>query len=77
VVATGTKLDAEAGIGLAGVRRARALTRKPLVAIGGITRENARSVADAGADSMAVISALLAEGESVEKAARDFLDIFG
>jgi thiamine-phosphate pyrophosphorylase len=75
VFATGTKLDAEAVIGLDGVRRARALTKKPIVAIGGITRANARSVIDAGADSMAVISALLVEGETVEKVARDFLEI--
>ena len=75
VFATGTKLDAEAVIGLEGVRRARALTTKPIVAIGGITRGNARSVIDAGADSVAVISALIVEGESVEKVARDFLDV--
>jgi thiamine-phosphate pyrophosphorylase len=75
VFATGTKLDAEAVIGLEGVRRARALTKKPIVAIGGITRANARSVIDAGADSVAVISALLVEGETVEKVARDFLEI--
>jgi thiamine-phosphate pyrophosphorylase len=75
VFATGTKLDAEAVIGLEGVRRARALTTKPIVAIGGITRANARSVIDAGADSVAVISALTVEGETVEKVARDFLEI--
>jgi thiamine-phosphate pyrophosphorylase len=75
VFATGTKLDAEPVIGLEGVRRARALTTKPIVAIGGITRANARSVMDAGADSVAVISALLVEGETVEKVARDFLEI--
>src|ERR1700733_1129732 len=75
VFATGTKLDAEAVIGLEGVRRARALTTKPLVGIGGITRSNARSVIDAGADSVAVISALIVDGESVEKVARDFLDV--
>ncbi len=75
VFATGTKTDTEPVVGLEGVRRARALTTKPLVAIGGITRANARSVMDAGADSVAVISALLVEGESVEKVARDFLDI--
>lgn len=46
-------------IGLEGLRRARALTRKPLVAIGGITRQNAKAVLDAGADSIAVISSLL------------------
>jgi thiamine-phosphate pyrophosphorylase len=75
--ATGTKLDTEAVVGLEGVRRARALTRKPLVAIGGITRANARAVIDAGADSVAVISGLIAPGESVEKVARDFLEVLG
>jgi thiamine-phosphate pyrophosphorylase len=75
VFATGTKLDAEAVIGLEGVRRARALTTKPIVAIGGIMRGNARGVIDAGADSVAVISALIVDGESVEKVARDFLDV--
>jgi thiamine-phosphate pyrophosphorylase len=75
VFATGTKLDAEPVIGLEGVRRARALTKKPIVAIGGITRANARSVIDAGADSVAVISALFVAGETVEKVARDFLEI--
>jgi thiamine-phosphate pyrophosphorylase len=73
IFATGTKLDAAPVVGLEGVRRARALTSKPIVAIGGITRENARSVIDAGADSVAVISALLAAGESVERVAGDFL----
>ena len=77
VFATGTKLDAEAVVGLEGVRRARALTRKPLVAIGGITRANARSVIEAGADSVAVISGLFVPGEPVEKVARDFLEILG
>jgi thiamine-phosphate pyrophosphorylase len=77
VFATGTKLDAEPVIGLEGVRRARALTSKPLVAIGGITRENARSVVDAGGDSVAVISGLLIDGESVSKVVRDFLEILG
>jgi thiamine-phosphate pyrophosphorylase len=75
VFATGTKLDAEPVIGLEGVRRARVLTKKPIVAIGGITRANARSVIDAGADSVAVISALFVEGETAEKVARDFLEI--
>jgi thiamine-phosphate pyrophosphorylase len=73
VFATGTKPDASPIVGLEGVRRARALTRKPLVAIGGITRANARSVIDAGADSVAVISSLFAPGESPQQVARDFL----
>jgi thiamine-phosphate pyrophosphorylase len=75
VFATGTKTDAEPVIGVEGVTRARALTKKPVVAIGGITRANARSVIDAGADSVAVISALFAEGETVEKVAGDFLEL--
>jgi thiamine monophosphate synthase len=49
VFATGTKADAATVVGLEGVRRARALTSKPLVAIGGITRANCRGVIDAGA----------------------------
>ena len=75
VFATGTKANAAAVVGLEGVRRARALTRKPLVAIGGITLENCRSVVEAGADSVAVISGLLVEGRSVEGLARDFLRV--
>jgi thiamine-phosphate pyrophosphorylase len=73
VFATGSKVNPEPVIGLEGVRRARALTTKPIVAIGGITRENARSVIEAGADSVAVIGALLCADESVEQVARDFL----
>ncbi|WP_433963977.1 thiamine phosphate synthase [Tunturiibacter gelidiferens] len=67
VFATGTKLNAEPVIGLAGVSLARTLTKKPIVAIGGVTRANARSVIDAGADSVAVISALIAEGSRLRK----------
>jgi thiamine-phosphate pyrophosphorylase len=52
------------------VRSARALTRKPLVAIGGITRANALSVFEAGADSVAVISDLLVDPR---RAAQEFL----
>jgi len=74
VFATGTKADAAPVVGLDGVRRARALTGKPLVAIGGITRANARSVIDAGADSVAVISGLLAKGERPGRIAEEFLE---
>ena len=75
VFATSTKADTEPVIGLEGVRRARSLTKKPLVAIGGITRENARSVIDAGADSVAVIGGLLVKDEEPRKVAEDFLEI--
>ena len=75
VFGTSTKLNAAPVVGLEGVRRARALTAKPLVAIGGITRENCRSVLDAGADCVAVISGFFAPNETVEQVVRDFLRI--
>jgi len=75
VFATGTKADAAPVVGLEGVRRARALTRKPLVAIGGLTLANARSVIDAGANSVAIISGLLTPDTSTEQLARDFLRV--
>ena len=50
------------------IRHLRQLTRKPLVATGGITAENARSVLDAGADSVAVT----ADPRSI---AADFLNL--
>jgi thiamine-phosphate pyrophosphorylase len=73
VFGTSTKLDAEPVVGLEGVRRARALTAKPLVAIGGITLENCVSVVEAGADSVAVIGGMFVAGRSVGDVARDFL----
>ena len=59
VFLTSAKANPDPVVGLNGVREARALTRKPLVAIGGITRANCLSVIEAGADSVAVISDLL------------------
>jgi thiamine-phosphate pyrophosphorylase len=68
VFATSSKANPDPVVGLEGIRRARELTRKPLVAIGGITRANARSVVDAGADAVAVISDLLRDpGKSAEE----------
>jgi len=61
---TASKINPDPTVGLAGLRAARALTAKPLVAIGGITRKNCRSVLDAGADSLAVISDLLPGGDN-------------
>lgn len=65
VFATSSKRDADPVVGLEGVRAARTATKKPLVAIGGITRANARSVIDAGADSVAVIRDLLSSPKKV------------
>ena len=61
VFSTSSKDKPDPVVGLEGVRRARKLTRRPLVAIGGITRANAAAVIAAGADSVAVISDLLRE----------------
>ncbi|MBZ5705434.1 MAG: thiamine phosphate synthase [Acidobacteriia bacterium] len=72
VFATSSKVNPDPVIGLEGVRRARANTRKLLVAIGGITRANCRSVIEAGADSVAVISDLVHEPR---KSAEEFLRI--
>jgi len=74
VFATSSKDKPDPVVGLEGVRRARALTRKPLVAIGGIMRANAASVIEAGADSVAVITDLLREPR---KSAEEFLRILG
>jgi thiamine-phosphate pyrophosphorylase len=59
VFATTTKERPDPVVGLSLVRAARALLAVPLVAIGGITHENARDVVAAGADGLAVVSALL------------------
>ena len=74
VFATSSKDKPDPVVGLEGVRRARQLTRKPLVAIGGITRGNAASVIEAGADSVAVISDLLREPR---KSAEEFFRVLG
>jgi thiamine-phosphate pyrophosphorylase len=71
---TQTKENPDPVVGLAGLRQARKLTRKPLVAIGGITLENAPSVLAAGADSIAVIRDLL-QAPDVAQRAREFLRV--
>jgi len=74
VFSTSSKRRPDPVVGLEGVRRARELTGKPLVAIGGISRLNCRSVAEAGADAVAVISGLL---HDPRKSAEDFFRILG
>jgi thiamine-phosphate pyrophosphorylase len=74
VFGTLSKAHPDPVVGLEGVRRARLLTAKPLVAIGGITRANCKSVIDAGADSVAVISDL---ADDPAKSAEQFLALLG
>jgi thiamine-phosphate pyrophosphorylase len=59
VFATATKQNPDRVVGLEGLREARRLTRKPLVAIGGITLDRAPEVYAAGADSICVARDLL------------------
>lgn len=73
VFATRTKENPDPVVGLEGVAAARRETSKPLVAIGGITHENAVSVRTAGADSVAVVGAILAAPDIVA-AVRRFQD---
>ena len=72
VFATASKANPDPVVGLEGVRAARQLTSRPLVAIGGITLGNAESVMEAGADGLALISALVPE---VAKSYERFLEV--
>lgn len=74
VFSTASKANPDPVIGLEMVRQARRITTKPLVAIGGITRNNAKFVIEAGADAVAVISDVV---ESPHKSTEDFLRILG
>lgn len=73
IFATPTKTDAGPGWGLDGLARARAVvahgSRRPLIAIGGIHAGNAASVLRAGADGLAVVSAICAAPEAGRAAA--------
>ncbi len=74
VFLTGSKERPDPTVGLEGLRAARKATRKPLVAIGGITVESARAVIEAGADAVAVISDLLKYPDVVTRA-QEFLRV--
>ncbi|UCD47534.1 MAG: thiamine phosphate synthase [Deltaproteobacteria bacterium] len=72
--ARGTKADAGPPQGPAIIANIRPHTRLPIVAIGGIKAENARLVREAGADSAAVISAIVA-ADDIAQAARELKSI--
>lgn len=71
---TASKENPDPVVGLEGLREARRVTRKPLVAIGGITQHNAREVLAAGADSVAMIGDLL-NGPDIRGRAREILGV--
>jgi thiamine-phosphate pyrophosphorylase len=70
VFATPTKHDAAPAQGLDGLRAMRALTQRPLIAIGGIDAGNVAEVLAAGADGVAVVSALCAAPDPLDAARR-------
>lgn len=68
IFATSTKTDTLPVLGLDGLRAVRnAIGSVPLVAIGGISLANSREVIEAGADSVALISALLSDPRSISE----------
>lgn len=76
IFSTATKDNPEAVVGLAGLRQVRNVVGAiPLVAIGGITAENAALVIAAGADAVAVISALLSGESRVSDNTHRFLQL--
>lgn len=71
---TASKSDTSPTVGLEGLKAVRkAVGNAQLVAIGGISHTNARQVIEAGADSVAVISALLSDPERVTAATRSLI----
>lgn len=74
VFSTASKVNPDPVVGIEMVRQASRITTKPLVAIGGITRNNAKFVIEAGADAVAVIGDVV---ESPHKSTEEFLRILG
>ena len=68
IFSTSSKANPDPVVGLDLLRKARALTDKPVVAIGGISLERAASVIEAGADSIAVISGILGAPDPAQRA---------
>lgn len=73
---TSSKVDHEPVVACGGLRAARQRTNKPLVAIGGITPDNAAQVIEAGADSVAVGSGWLA-AEDIPRRLEEFRRALG
>jgi thiamine-phosphate pyrophosphorylase len=75
---TESKLRPDPTVGVDGLKTLRSLTGKPLVAIGGVTIENASGALEAGADSVAVISGLLSGangGRSIRRRAEEWIRV--
>jgi len=74
VYPTPTKKDTKEPFGLEGLRKARSMTQKPLITIGGVNKQNLASIMATGMDGVALVSAICA-ADSPEDAARELADI--
>jgi len=72
---TVTKENPDPTVGLDDFRRLRPLSKRPLVAIGGITRANAMQAIEAGADSVSVIGDLFPEGGNIQARIKEYLSL--
>ncbi|HZO53996.1 MAG TPA: thiamine phosphate synthase [Bryobacteraceae bacterium] len=80
VFATASKDQPDPEVGLEGITQVRMLTNLPMIAIGGITRDNVESVLDAGADSVAVIGDIYpdpCDPSTLRQRVRDWIRITG
>lgn len=75
IFGTATKENPDPVVGVTELRRLRPLSNLPLVAIGGITRVNARQVLEAGADSVAVIGDLFPEDGRIRARAEAWISL--
>jgi thiamine-phosphate pyrophosphorylase len=74
IFATSSKDNPDPVVGLDLVRKVRAMTDKPIVGIGGVSLDRAKSVIEAGADSVAVISGILS-APNPSQSARRYLEV--
>lgn len=75
IFGTASKQNPDPTVGLDELRRLRPLTGRPLVAIGGITRANARAVLNAGADSVAIIGDLFPADGNLRARTQEWLSL--
>jgi thiamine-phosphate pyrophosphorylase len=75
IFSTATKESARA-VGIARIKEIKKSVNLPIVAIGGINKDNLKEVMKAGADAAAVISAVMG-AEDIEKATRQLVNIIG
>ncbi len=73
VYPTGTKKDTSV-IGVEGLKAIRAVTKLPFVGIGGVTLANYRDVLNAGADGVAIVSAILS-ADDIESTVQKFVQL--